>query len=442
MLESISNNLLQLIINVIELFIWFFLISIFLYYKKEYKKKIVYFLLVYLVLYIFEQVFSQILIINFIISIYSRFFIYTLYKGKFVHKFFAFWISNCINYVIDMFIISIVSIGFDGNLFFSSILDIDSKIIVTLIKSVLFMVIYIIFKKYVSSNTLKIDIMSSTQTLLLTMLPIFGYVNMSVFDYGVRTYINVPFNVNLFLIITYLATIVYNIVVMVLIDKLVLNRKYKLINNISQAQLLTQFNHYESLKEKIEQTRKLKHDMRNHLMCVEMLIENNQKEKAMSILNDIEYIMQESDLEISSGNSIIDAILNEKNKLARKYGIKFSFEGAMPQECFINPFDISTIFSNAIDNAIEAAQQDTDSNRFIKTTIKLHGKCLLILIENSVKDDIKIIDNNIETTKDNKGQHGFGLKNIKESVEKYGGDFNISCMDRKFTLEIMFNLNN
>ena len=441
MLENMSVNLLQLTINVIELFIWFFIISIFLYYKKEYKKEIVFFLLIYLVLFVIERIFPQLEIFNFIISIYSRFIIYKIYKGKFVHKFFAFWISNCVNYVLDMFIISIISIGFDGNLFFSSIQEMNSKVTVTLIKLLLFIAIYIVFKKCVPLSTLKIDSMSNAQTLLLTSLPIFGYVTISVLDYGVRTYIKVPFDVNLFFIITYLATIIYNVVVMLLIDKLVLNRKYKLMNDISQEQLLTQFNHYESLKEKMEQTRKLKHDMKNHVMCIEALIENNEIEKAKSILNNIEHIMQLSDLEISSGNSIVDAILNEKNKLAQQYGIRFSFEGVLPQECIINPIDISTIFSNAIDNAIEAAQQDESSDRFVETTIKIQGKCLLILIENSVKQDISIKDNTIETTKVNKGQHGFGLKNIRDSVEKYGGDFNISCKDKRFVLEIMFSIN-
>ena len=187
MLENMSVNLLQLTINVIELFIWFFIISIFLYYKKEYKKEIVFFLLIYLVLFVIERIFPQLEIFNFIISIYSRFIIYKIYKGKFVHKFFAFWISNCVNYVLDMFIISIISIGFDGNLFFSSIQEMNSKVTVTLIKLLLFIAIYIVFKKCVPLSTLKIDSMSNAQTLLLTSLPIFGYVTISVLDYGVRT---------------------------------------------------------------------------------------------------------------------------------------------------------------------------------------------------------------------------------------------------------------
>lgn len=437
MLESIINNIPQFIINIIELLIWLFIISIFLYFKQEYKKRIFYFLFIYMVLYVVERIFTQFIILNIIISIYSTFFIYFLYKGRFIYKFFTFWISHCINYVINMIIISIAGIRYDGNLFFNSIQEINSKSIVTLIKLLLFILIYIIYKKCVPINKLKINVMSNAQTLLLTIL---GYITMIAFEYGVRTYIKVPINENIFIMITYLATIIYNVVVLILIGKLVLNKKYKLMNDISQSQLLTQFKHYESLKEKMEQTRKLKHDMNNHVMCIEALIENNEIEKAKGILDNIKYIMHESDLEISSGNSIVDAILNEKNKYAQSYGINFSFEGALPQECNINPIDISTIFSNALDNAIEAAQQDINNNRFIKTTIKLQGKCILILIENSTKQHIKITDNNIETTKNNKGQHGFGLKNIRESVEKYGGDFNISCIDKIFSLEILFNI--
>lgn len=438
MLENLGSILLELSGNVIGYFIWFIILSIFLDLKSKYKRNIALYLLGFLVLYVIKLIFLQYFIIKFIISIYVLFFIYVLYKGRFAHKIFTLCMSNCINYVTDMFIISLTNMGFNNNLFSITLNDEISGIWISIIKLVLFILVYIMLKNFAPNKTLKIDILSTAQALILTMLPAFSFVTIFILDKGVRDYVTVPINTSVFLLIASSGTLIYNVVIMILIDKLILNKRYKYLNEISEAQLITQFNHYEQIMEKNQQTRKLKHDMNNHLMCIGTLIENNKIEEAKWLLHDIETITLGLDLEISSGNSIADAILNEKNKLAQQYEIKFEFSGALPTENFINPLDISIIFSNALDNAIEAASKSLDTDRFVITNIKIQGKCLLILIKNSVAQDFKISGKEISSTKNNKEQHGVGLKNINDSVEKYGGNLNIKCENKIFSLEILF----
>jgi sensor histidine kinase YesM len=331
--------------------------------------------------------------------------------------------------------------GFNYNLFFTTITGGISGIWFTLIKVALVALAYILVKSLASDTTFKIGILSKQQTAILIILPAFSFATMSILDWGVRNYVNVPINVSTFLLIASFCTIVYNVVIMILIDKLILNKKYKQLNEMSEAQLLTQFNHYEQITRKNQETRKLKHDMKNHLSCIRNLIENNEIAAAKELLNEIEDTIHGLDLEISTGNNIADAILNEKNRVASRSGIKFEYSGVLPQHNFITPFDISTIFSNALDNALEAAEKSSEPGKYIKIATFIHGKCLFISIENSVGKNIKVAGKEIDSTKENKEQHGFGLKNINDSVEKYGGSLSLTCENNVFKLEILLNIN-
>lgn len=440
MVEYMGSNILELLGSTMAFFIWFFVISLFLDFKKRYIRNISIYLSGYLVLDIIGQLLlPQNNMFKFIISIYVLFFIYLLYEGKFIHKLFTFCISNCLNYSVDMFIISFTNMGFSKNLFFTTLQGGIHVIWVTSIKLILFILIYILFKNFTVHSALKINILSNSQTVILTALPAFSFITIFILDRVGGEYIRVPVNLSLYLLIASVGTITYNLVVMILIDRLILNKKYKYMHELSQTQLLIQFNHYEAIMEKMEQTRKLRHDMKNHLLCIKAIIENNEIEKARELIGEIENNFQSFDLDISSGNSIADAVLNEKCRLAKQCGIKFEFTGVLPKDNFINPLDISTIFSNALDNAIEAAQKCEGPDRFIKTLISMQGECMLISFENSVNKEIKITGKNLTTTKSDQDQHGFGLKNIYESVEKYGGDMNINSKNRIFSLEILFN---
>ncbi len=440
MLVILANSLIDLISSIFEILIFVFMISIFLDFTERANKNVILYFVIYGLLKVVKIIFPIVFLVDFITSVFVLIFVFIAFKGNIAHKLFAFSTAVCLNYVVDIFIISFTNMGFNYNLFFSTLSGGVRGIWVTIIKIILVILVYILLKNFATTTTLKINILSSVQTLILIMLPAFSFATITILDWGVRNFVDVPVNTSAFLLIASLCTIIYNVIVMILIDKMILNKKYKHLNEMSEAQLRTQFNHYEQIMSKNQETRKLKHDMKNHLRLIRTLIENNDIDEAKELLDEIEDTMRGLDLEISSGNSITDAILNEKNKMAHNLGIKFEFSGILPRENFINPFDISTIFSNALDNAIEAAVKSDDSERFIRVFTYIQGKCLFILIENSVEKDIKITGKEIESTKQNKEHHGFGLKNINDSVEKYGGGLSIICENKVFKLEILLNI--
>lgn len=100
--------------------------------------------------------------------------------------------------------------------------------------------------------------------------------------------------------------------------------------------------------------------------------------------------------------------------------------------------DVCSIFSNMIDNAIEACIKikDKDTNRFIKIKGTMVNGFFVIKCENSKINDIKFKYNNIKTDKKNSYLHGIGVKSIKSSVQKYDGDVFIDYQDYIFIVKI------
>ncbi|MCU9807310.1 ATP-binding protein [Paraclostridium sp. AKS46] len=100
--------------------------------------------------------------------------------------------------------------------------------------------------------------------------------------------------------------------------------------------------------------------------------------------------------------------------------------------------DVCSIFSNMIDNAIEACIKinDKDRNRFINIKGTIVNGFFVIKCENSKVNEVKFKDKNIKTDKRDSNLHGIGIKSIKTSVQKYDGELFIDYQDYIFTVKI------
>lgn len=138
---------------------------------------------------------------------------------------------------------------------------------------------------------------------------------------------------------------------------------------------------------------------------------------------------------VHTGNAFLDIILKDKSEKAREKKIDFSMMGDFNGINFIEPFDISTLFGNGIDNAIEASEKLPEEQRVIIVKFGKVRDFVSVLIENSCLDQTVPDDN--RTTKSDSLLHGFGLSNMQKTAEKYGGTCTTKRADGKFTLKIL-----
>lgn len=192
-----------------------------------------------------------------------------------------------------------------------------------------------------------------------------------------------------------------------------------------------QYNHYLNIQESQMKVRQLYHDINNHMACIKEL----QNEDVNEYIDSINDQLKEYKNTFTTKNMILDIILNEKNSVCKKENIELTCDINFSKCSFIEMIDISSIFSNIIDNAIEACKKVED-NRYISIRGTVVKSYYVIRCENSKNNKIKIKDKKIVTTKKDKFLHGIGLKSVKSSLDKYNGDLEIISDKNKFTINI------
>lgn len=183
--------------------------------------------------------------------------------------------------------------------------------------------------------------------------------------------------------------------------------------------------------------RALKHDMGNHVLILEQLFLKNETEELEKYMAELKHALSESVAEIKTGNPVTDVILTQKQKEADEKGIRFDCKFAYPMDTNINAFDISVILNNAIENAFEGV--NGCENSFVSVSAYRKKNAYMLEVTNCISKHIELDDETglPETTKKDKGSHGFGLANIRKVAQKYHGDIDISLEGNEFTLSVM-----
>lgn len=166
--------------------------------------------------------------------------------------------------------------------------------------------------------------------------------------------------------------------------------------------------------------RRFKHDLVNHIGVLRELMNEKKTEEAKEYIDTIWNIQDEFDLKIHTGDSFLDVIVNYYLYLAIKENIEFVVLGKLTEKMPLEMFDITTLMGNILQNAVEAAVK-ADVPR-IRVEFIEHKKEIFIVVSNSVAKRINTKSDFFMTSKKDKENHGFGLKNIAATVEKYHGE--------------------
>lgn len=166
--------------------------------------------------------------------------------------------------------------------------------------------------------------------------------------------------------------------------------------------------------------RRFKHDLVNHIGVLRELMNEKKTEEAKEYIDTIWNIQDEFDLKIHTGDSFLDVIINYYLYLAIKENIEFVVLGKLTEQMPLEMFDITTLMGNLLQNAVEAAIK-ADVPR-IRVEFIEHKKEIFIVVSNSVDERINAKKDFFMTSKKDKKNHGFGLKNIVSTVEKYHGE--------------------
>ena len=188
---------------------------------------------------------------------------------------------------------------------------------------------------------------------------------------------------------------------------------------IDQKNQLTHQQVEDSLQH-LEEARMIRHEYNNNLLALQILAAQGKETELKDALGRMLQIGNASeDVRISSGNRTIDMILSDKLKTVRTRNIPVHVQAMIPDDLPVDVLDVCTVLFNLLDNALEAGQKVTEPR--VDITLHTVGGYLTILVRNRIEQSILAVNPELITSKDDSGQHGYGVKAVRKIVEKYQG---------------------
>ncbi|WP_416148981.1 GHKL domain-containing protein [Salipaludibacillus sp. HK11] len=202
-----------------------------------------------------------------------------------------------------------------------------------------------------------------------------------------------------------------------------------------QKILQNQYAQYQQSKESIELINYKYHDLKNQIIALRA---EEDPEKRNVYLTEMENDIKSFEAQNKTGNNVLDTLLASKNMYCIKNGITLTCvaDGTLLND--MDVVDICTIFGNALDNAIEYEQQfENPEKRLIHVSLFAQKGFVMIRFENYFEGKLKLEGDLPATTKKDSYFHGYGLKSIQYTVQKYDGIVNVDNKDNWFELKIL-----
>ena len=196
-----------------------------------------------------------------------------------------------------------------------------------------------------------------------------------------------------------------------------------------------QYKNYQLSKENIDMVNQKYHDLKHQ---INILKTQSYSGKSTSYLEKMEREIRVYETQNKTGNQILDAVLTNKAMTCQNKEIELKFIVDGEALSFMEDMDVSALFGNMLDNAIESAEkQQEKQKRLIWLYVTREKQFVRIRTENYCDEKIRFKNGMPVTTKKDKRLHGYGMKSIKSTVEKYHGSVVAAQENNWFELKIL-----
>lgn len=197
------------------------------------------------------------------------------------------------------------------------------------------------------------------------------------------------------------------------------NEKLREALKMQEYQNSVNLEYCKNVEQNSVEARKIRHDLANMVQTACEIMENgtdSDKESAKKMFAQLKAEVSDIKIERFCQNTLVNAIASNKAAECRKNDIDFDFDLRVPETLDIEEIDICKAYVNIFDNAINAAKA-IDGKRYvkIKSFTNPDDGMLYISGENDIAPDYE------EKKKARTGEHGYGLKILRDTAEKYGG---------------------
>lgn len=204
----------------------------------------------------------------------------------------------------------------------------------------------------------------------------------------------------------------------------------------AKLSIQTQKKQYDTLAVHMDDMKKARHDLRQHLAVVQSYIEKDDKAGLKNYIDLYKSELPPDVLELYSRNDVVNAIVCYYAGVARDFHIRFDAKIDYPDICSISETDITVLLGNMLENAIEACQRQNGEICFIKLRIKKHGSSeLLVVMDNTCREPVSFKDEVPVSTK--REGMGIGTSSMQEIAERYHGSVQFEWKEGMFYTSVL-----
>ena len=358
-------------------------------------------------------------------------FVVVVFDMKFRQRIFYFFIAYSINLVCELLYSIVVGMSTE-NVSEDGLPLLKDNILQLIAVKFLTYIVYIIMKRII---TKKQKIMPDNLFFMYLCLPVAAFGMMITVFYSGVDFKSNPVQ-RILMIAFVMLMILGNILIFYAFNKYAEEIYENNRQNLIIMKQSDELEHIQELFRRNEKHQEFIHDTSNYLKTIKNMLLSGENEKVNKLLADLNKELEKSVVEEYSDNMILNTLLSEKVSTAESQNVSMDVY-VEPYVRFgnIRDIDLISVIGNILDNAIRGAGE-CEISRKVKVRIFMQneGNILVVKIKNDCSENIKLQENeDLKTTKKEKGIHGYGIKSVIRTTEKYGGQFEFFLEDNIFT---------
>jgi signal transduction histidine kinase len=277
---------------------------------------------------------------------------------------------------------------------------------------------------------------TKAQDMVHLIIIVYSVVNLAVIIIVVSNEMTVTFSERLLLLVNMFCIVFADLYFLYFTKFVQENSHLKLKLKLFEQQSNLQYEYYAAQEGKYNEAVNILHDVNKHLKMIEEIYEYNETDKAREYAKKIGQMLKPLILKEYTNHPILNILLNDKKKSAVLHNIEFELEVGNIELNFMEPVEITTVFGNLLDNAMEACEKAVNK-KIIHMKLDTYNDFVVIQISNSTNGQTKWSDGKPISQKGD--HHGIGLLNVENIIKKYNGSMILEEKNLVFKCSIIFN---
>ena len=229
--------------------------------------------------------------------------------------------------------------------------------------------------------------------------------------------------------------ILLNLYVSILFQSLLKNYELENELNLSRQQADMQFRYYTELEQKYRETRRVVHDVRNHMLALKELYAQKSNE-ALQYEEDLHQLLNSLGQRYYCSNQVLNIILNDKSQKAKSLNLPFDCRIGEARLDFLRQMDLTTIFANLLDNAIDGASLGP-SPAAITLRLEQVNDFLILNLSNTARKPQAHGSGRGRWRSHKPGHEAIGMENVRRTLADYDGTLKADYQDGQVTISVV-----